>query len=447
MALAFVAVAVAAVSLLATLTLLATNTQVSGLVTTERYNTTRSVASALVLAYRDTGGWAKADLSPAYFLAATDGARLEVIDGSGQAIENQSANSSQIMASMMGGMPQGSSTSTLLGKPVRDAITVDGSRVGTAVLQFPINGLSVAQERVRSTLEGTVLLGATLASLLALIVAWFVSRRITHPLATLTATVHSIELGQRDARAQQSSAPGEVGELAAAFDRMADALDHEDSLRRQLLADVAHELRTPITILQASLEQLVDGTDSLDPQRLSSLRDEVLRLGRLIQDLETLASAQSARLQLVKTPIDVATVASLTVDLLRPAFEAANVELVPRLHSAIIDGDANRISQVVMNLLTNALKVSPEHTRVTLSVEAGEGLARLEVSDEGPGIFKEEISHVFERFWRGSAGRRTSGSGIGLAVVTELVNAHGGRVDVSSEPGHGARFAVLIPLR
>ncbi len=447
LALAFVAVAIAAVSLLAVLTLVATNSQVSGLVVAEQRDTTRSVDSALAQAYRDSGGWSSADLSAAYSLAASGGSQIQVIGPSGHVIMGQNMSQAQSMATLMQAMRRGANSSSPLGAPVREPIIVHGASVGTATFRFPINGLSVAQQRVRSALVDTVFLGAVLASILALVVAWFVSRRISSPLDRLTETVRSIESGHRDARVRQSSAPGEVGELSAAFDGMADALDREDTLRRQLLADVAHELRTPITILQLSCDQMIGDTDMVDSKRLASMGEEVHRLGRLVQDLETLAAAEVAGLKLVKTPIDLATVGAATVDLLRPAFESAEVALISRLQPAVIDGDATRIGQVMINLLSNALKFSPAHGTVTLSVEAGDGLARLEVSDEGPGVSKEEIPHLFERFWRGNAGRRASGSGIGLSVVSGLVNAHGGRVEVSSAPGHGARFTVLIPLR
>ena len=447
LALAFVAVAIAAVSLLAVLTLVATNSQVSSLVVAEQRDTTRSVVSALAQAYRDAGGWSSADLSAAYSLAASGGSQIQVTGASGQVIMGQNMNQAQSMATLMQAMRHGANSSSPLGGPVREAIIVEGASVGTVTFRFPIDGLSVAQQRVRSALVNTVFLGAVLASIFALVVAWFVSRRISSPLDRLTQTVRSIESGHRDARARQSSAPGEVGELSAAFDGMADALDREDTLRRQLLADVAHELRTPITILQLSCDQMIGETEMVDAKRLASMGEEVHRLGRLVQDLETLAAAEVAGLKLVKSPIDLATVGAATVDLLRPAFASAEVELISRLQPAVIDGDATRIGQVMINLLSNALKFSPAHGSVTLSVAASDGLARLEVTDEGPGVSKEEIPHLFERFWRGNAGRRASGSGIGLSVVSGLVNAHGGRVEVSSEPDHGARFTVLIPLR
>ena len=445
LALAFVVVAVLAVALLAVLTLIATGTQVSGLAASQQQDTMNSVAVALGQAYRGADGWEHADLRPAYTVAASVGARLQVLDEHGQVVVPQGFDPSQMMAGMMGGSHMGGGMSGPVGQPMQAAVTVDGARVGTAVLRFPGSGLTAAEQRVRTGLEQTVALGAGLAAVLALAVSWFIARRITRPLVRLTRTVALVESGQHGARSGLASAPGEIGELAVAFDRMAGALEREDSLRQQLLADVAHELRTPITILQAYCEQLADGTEPATPARLASLRDEVLRLGRLVADLETLAAAEAAGLQMIKAPTDLAVVAAGVADLLGPAFDAAGVGLVTGLEPVAVEGDATRLSQVVTNLLTNALKFSASGGKVTLTTGASDGLARLEVTDEGPGIPEQELPHIFDRFWRGAAGRRAAGSGIGLAVVAELVRAHAGRVHVASEPGRGTRFTVLLP--
>lgn len=462
LALAFVAVAVTAVALLAVLTLLATRAQVSSLAASQQRAAVRAVTTALSQAYRGAGGWHRADLRPAYTVAASAGATLQVLDAGGHVVVPEGFDPSQLMAGMMAGMHggegmrgnggmgsrgmgNGAGTAGRAGPPVRAAVPVNGARVGTALVRFPGSGLTAAEQQVRTALEQTVLIGAGLAALLALGVAWLSARRITRPLVELTGAVAAIEAGDRHTRARQAAAPGEIGELAVAFDRMADALDREDSLRRQLLADVAHELRTPITIVQASCEQMADGSEPVTPQRLASLRDESLRLGRLVADLETLAAAEAAGLQMVKAPADLAGVAAGVADLLGPAFGAADVELATRLDPVQVNGDTTRLSQIATNLLTNALKFSPPRTRVTLTTGAGDGLARLEVTDEGPGIAGEELPHIFERFWRGAAGRRASGSGIGLAVVSELVKAHGGQIQVASSPGAGTRFTVLLP--
>jgi two-component system sensor histidine kinase BaeS len=445
LALAFVLVAVLAVALLAVLTLIATGSQVSGLAASQRQDTMDSVTAALGQAYRGADGWEHADLRPAYTVAASAGARLQVRDEHGQVVVPEGFDPSQMMAGMMGAMHGGRGMSGPVGQPVHAAVTVDGARVGTAVLRFGGSGLPAAEQRVRTGLQQTVVLGAGLAAVLALAVSWVIARRITRPLVHLTQTVALVESGQRGARSGQASAPGEIGELAVAFDRMADALDREDSLRQQLLADVAHELRTPITILQAYCEQMADGTEPATPARLASLRDEVLRLGRLITDLETLAAARAVGLQMIKVPTDLSAAAAGVADLLGPAFEAADVELVHRLEPVMVEGDASRLSQVVTNLLTNALKFSASGGQVTLTTGATDGLARLEVADQGPGIPEQELPHIFDRFWRGAAGRRAAGSGIGLAVVAELVRAHAGQVHVASEPGHGTRFTILLP--
>ena len=461
LALAFTAVAIAAVALLAALTLLATGSQVSGLAASQHRSTVQAVVTALGQAYRSAGGWEHADLRPAYTVAASAGASLQVLDSAGQVVIPHGFDPSQLMAGMMQGMHGGGNGNggmmggsgqpgrgqarRAAGTPVQAAVSVDGAQVGSAMVRFPGSGLTAAQQQVRTALEQTVGAGAGLAVLLALAVAWFIARRITRPLVRLTGAVAAIEAGDRHTRARQAAAPGEIGELAVAFDRMAGALDREDLLRRQLLADVAHELRTPITILQASCEQLAEGVERATPERLASLRDESLRLGRLVKDLETLAAAEAAGLQMVKAPTDLAEVAASVADLVGPAFATAEVELSCRLGPVQVDGDATRLGQVVTNLLTNALKFSPPHSRVTLTTAAGDGLARLEVADQGPGIPAGELPHIFERFWRGAAGRRASGSGIGLAVVSELVRAHSGQITVASTPDEGTRFTVLLP--
>jgi two-component system sensor histidine kinase BaeS len=332
-----------------------------------------------------------------------------------------------------------------LGDPRRVAVEVDDATVGTAVLRFPATGLPAPEREVRDALARTVLAGAGIAALVALAAAVVVSHRVTRPVVALTDTARRLEAGDRDARAHMAAAPGELGELANAFDQMADALRHEDVLRRTLVADVAHELRTPATILRASCEELVDGLADPTPARLASLHDEVLRLGRVIEDLEALASAQAAGLHLQRAPVDLAGVATDAAALLQPSFDDAGLTLSTATTPVTVDGDRDRLHQITVNLLTNALKFTPRGGTVTLAVEPVEALAKLAVSDTGPGIPADELPHVFERFWRGAGAGRSAGSGIGLAIVAELTRAHGGRVTVDSTPGHGATFTVLLP--
>jgi two-component system sensor histidine kinase BaeS len=226
---------------------------------------------------------------------------------------------------------------------------------------------------------------------------------------------------------------------------MADTIERESALRRALVADVAHELRTPVTVLQASCEALLDGIEESTPDRLASLHEEVLRLGRLVGDLETLSSAEAARLGLLRALVDLREIVDQAADRLAAYFEAGELTLERELERTDVIGDSSRLAQVVDNLLGNALKFTPPGGRVVVEARSMGDVAVLRVSDSGPGIPADELPYVFERFWRGERARGVAGSGIGLAVVAELVEAHGGQVEVASAPGEGAVFTVRLP--
>jgi two-component system, OmpR family, sensor histidine kinase BaeS len=442
-AFAFVVVALAAIAVLGTLTLVASQSEVEGLADRQREQSATEIAAALAQAYDEAGGWAGADLQGAFTLATSARADLVVLDAEGRRVAVPPSAMAELSEHMHGEREHGRQSGRAPASRV--VVRVDGDPVGIAELRFPETRLAAPEREVRDTLARTVVVGAGLAALVALVAAVFVSRRVTRPIAALTGAARRLEAGDRDARVGMGHAPGELGELATAFDQMAVTLRQQDDLRRTLVADVAHELRTPTTILRASFEELVDGLAEATPGRLSSLHDEVLRLGRVVEDLEALASAQAAGLHLERAPFDLAGVAAEAAEGLRPRFEDAGITLAVTTSAVTVDGDAGRLRQVVGNLLTNALKFTPPGGAVRLVVGAADGVARLEVSDTGPGIPDDEQAHIFERFWRGTNAERHAGSGIGLAVVAELVDAHDGRVAVDSAPGQGSTFTVLLP--
>ena len=227
---------------------------------------------------------------------------------------------------------------------------------------------------------------------------------------------------------------------------MADTLDYEDKIRRDLVASVAHELRTPVAVLQAGHEALLDGVTDPDPEELGSLRDEVLRLARMVDDLQTMAAADAAVLRLTRERTDLADIAGAAADSLASRFEAAEVELDRQLDTAPVLADERWMHQVVTNLLGNALKFTPAGGTVTIRTSQRGAHAVLEVADTGVGIPADELPRIFDRFWRGQAAAQISGSGIGLAIAAELAVAHGGTLTADSQPGHGATFALTLPL-
>jgi two-component system sensor histidine kinase BaeS len=323
-------------------------------------------------------------------------------------------------------------------------VVVAGQRVGAVELRFPAQAPPAASG-VRDALFRTVAAGAVLGVGVALGVAILIARRITRPVDELTVAARRLGRGDRDARVGSGGGFAELAELGATFDRMAAALQREDELRRALVSDVAHELRTPVTILQASCEELADGLAEPTPARLTSLHQEVLRLGRVVEDLELLAAAEAAELRLDQQPVDLAAVAGEVLDLLQPRATQAGVTLRGELRAAMVSGDPQRLHQITANLVANAVKYTPPGGTVTVTVDHAGGSVRLVVTDTGPGIEPEELPHLFDRFWRGRAAIGTPGSGIGLTVVAELVRAHGGRLEVTSTPGTGTAFTVCLP--
>jgi two-component system sensor histidine kinase BaeS len=241
----------------------------------------------------------------------------------------------------------------------------------------------------------------------------------------------------------------EMRAVGSALNSLTETLRQEEELRKESVADLAHELRTPVTGLLSRIEAAQDDVLA-DPQaNLAAMHTEVRRLVGLLDDLRNLADAERPGFLVDKQPLDVAAVAAGHVQLVAPAFLEKGVRLSTDLRPAWIDGDAGRIDQIVANLLSNALRYTPAGGTVTLTTRSSEHNAVLEVVDTGAGMAPEDLDHVFSRFWRGekSRSRDTGGSGIGLTIVRELVRAHEGTVEVASTLGTGSRFTVRLPLR
>ncbi len=291
------------------------------------------------------------------------------------------------------------------------------------------------------------LIAAGIAALIALGVSLVMARAIGGPLELLLEAVRARGQGGRSVRVKNVRGIGVVRELLQSFNRTTDALDEQDRLQRNLVADVAHELRTPVAVLQASHEAMLDGITDPSRENLESVREEVLRLAHMVDDLQRLAAAEAAALQLTLAPQDLATIAAEAAGNLGGSFGTAGVSLVRRLTEVHVRCDADRMREVISNLLTNALKFTPTGGTVVLETGAGEsGQAMVRIGDTGIGIQPDELPHVTERFFRGvRAPQMAGGSGIGLTIASELVHAHGGELAITSKPGSGTQVTVLLP--
>jgi signal transduction histidine kinase len=291
-------------------------------------------------------------------------------------------------------------------------------------------------------------MAAGIAALIALIAALLVSQRITGPLDRLMTVARARGGGDPVARAGDVGGFDEVRELASAFDQMADARNDQDRLRRNLVADVAHELRTPIAVLQAGHEAMLDGLTKPTTGNIASLRDETLRLAKMVDDLQRLASAEAAVLQLNLAPCNLATIAQDAADRLVDSFDAAGISLRLGLAETRVMCDPPRMREAATNLLTNALKFTPRGGTVLIETkpqDLSSEHALFTVSDTGIGIPPEDLPRVSERFFRSPSTARYAGSGIGLTIVDEIVRGHHGTMDIASAPGTGTTVTIDLP--
>lgn len=425
---AFVLVAAVSVGLVATLAVIFGERDLSSLADQRRADLTSSLIADAGSTYNTgTPGWSDADLEPALVLARHNGAAIAVLDASGTPVVSSRPNLAR--ASDIERYP----------------IQVQGEPVGTLLIRFNSRGIDAAANDLKVSLLVAVLIAAGVACVLALAVAAVASGRLTRPISRLVATVRALGAGDRHARVGNVDAPGEIGELTDSFDAMADALVRQEQLRRELVADVAHELRTPVAVLQAECEAMLDGITTPDRESVSSLHEEVLRLARLVGDLQTLAAADAAALQLTASRTDLAAITEAALEAVTPQFDRATVTVERTLRPAPIVGDADRLRQVVLNLLTNAAKFTPAGGRVQVSVRTEHDTAVLVVSDTGAGIDEASLPRVFDRFWRAPNAAGVPGTGVGLAIVAGLVHAHHGTISVRSNEDVGTTFTVRLP--
>ena len=435
LAAAFAGVGILAAALTALLVNFAFGTRFTSYLEQQQRARQQQLITALGESYQRMRGWNTADLQSLQTLAIMDGGTLRLVDASGQTVWDAGGQMAAMHRQMMGSGP--------LGPPKQLPVVVGGTTVGTAIVREPSPGLLPQDLSFRSAVNRLLLLGGILAGAIALVLGVVLARRATAPARELTRAARDLAAGDRSRRVA-FEAPDELGEMAVAFNAMADTIEAEDELRRMFAADVAHELRTPLTILRTQVEGLQDGVVEPGSKELASLHDETLRLTRLVADLETLASADAAGFSQERKPIDLRPVLERAADEFAGAYEAEEVRLSVDLQEAKVEADATRIHQVVSNLLSNALKFTPSGGEVRFELRAEEGTAVIRVSDSGPGIPPEELPLVFDRFFRGK-GSRARGSGIGLTVARELVRAHGGKIEVESEPGTGTTFTVRLP--
>lgn len=325
----------------------------------------------------------------------------------------------------------------------------EGDSVGTFYISPEPSAVFPSPLSLSQAIDRFLLWGALLAAAVAFLVTYFLSRRISAPVKALTLAAG--QLGQGDlSQRVQSKEKGEIGELAQAFNAMAENLERNEQLRRNMIADTAHELRTPLSNLKGYLEAIRDGVMRPNRDVVRSLDEEANLLSRLVDDLQELSLAEASELKLDYQMEDINKLIKQTIAARQVQAAAKEVLISADLPRKLppVSIDSRRISQVLLNLIDNAITHTPQGGIITIAARKLDNWLEISVEDSGEGIPAEDLPNVFERFYRvdKSRARATGGAGLGLAIAKSLVEAHNGKIAVESELGKGSRFSFTIPV-
>ena len=432
------------------------------------FSTTRSLAQAELLAptladyYRQQGSWQ----------GIAEALRWEMPSGQGRMMGPHSMmDSDQMGPGMMWGMsmrlqdlllidPNGGvivdplDTLTDQAVPAQaleaagTPVNVDGRTVGWLVAASALNQFSPSEQAFLASVREAILIGGGAAALVALLLGGLFVRGLIRSVRGLEDAARALAAGELD-RTVDVEARDEIGRLAESFNRMTHKLNRSESLRRRMIQDIAHELRTPLTVIQGDLQALREGIYQPDEATIDSIHEESLLLGRLVEDLRELSLAEAGELQLRRERLDLGDLVASGVRHARSSVEAKSIEIRVDVPDTPVyaDVDADRIGQVLHNLLGNAVRHTPEGGHIAIGMIAEATKATIRIQDTGPGIAADDLPYVFERFWRGDKARtRGFGStGLGLAIAKALVEAHGGRIWAENST-EGAVLGFSLPL-
>lgn len=452
--LAFAAVILVALAAVAVLANQAAAREVRGFMFRGGMSDSNLLASELAAYYRGRGSWEGVDV----FLGST----AQRWEGRGGMMHGAPGEGAAGMAGMMvpvfvladsrgrviagPGTPEGASlteeqvgagTTIRLGDDVVGILYVAGES------QIAVGADLIAR------VNRVIILAALASGGVALLLAGVLSVGLLRPVRELTSAAQGLAGGNLSRRVDVRNRD-ELGQLSAAFNQMADSLERAEKLRRDMTADIAHELRNPLAILQARLEGILDGVYPPSPENLELILDQNRVLTRLVEDLRTLALADAGQLSLDRVPCDLSALIRRSLDSLRSQAQESGIRMTSDAQPLTLLADPIRIEQVLGNLLSNALRHTPQGGEVVVGCRLAPGgqTVVVEVGDSGEGIAQEALPMVFERFYRGDRSRSRSegGTGLGLAIARKLVEAHGGTIHAGNRPQGGALFTIELPI-
>lgn len=331
-----------------------------------------------------------------------------------------------------------------------ELIKVDGNTIGLLKVYYP-KGFVDSESVFLQTIQKYLLIAVVITIILALAFSMLFSKRLTSGLNSLSAAVEELTKHKQNVRVPLDNLSEEMKQLGFAFNELAMSLEKEERLRKEFTGDLAHELRTPLATLRSQIEAFQDGIWEPTPERLQQSHSELMRLVRLVNELEKLLAAENPQIRLNKTELEAGKMVASIQQLQTPIFKEKGVDLIINLPEEKItfNGDLDKVTQILTNVVNNALKYTPEGGTVTISALRDKSMGGFTIQDQGIGIAAQDLPHIFERFYRGdkSRARKTGGVGVGLSIVKALVEAHKGTITVESELDKGSTFTILFPLK
>ncbi|CEG28868.1 sensor histidine kinase [Bacillus sp. B-jedd] len=328
-------------------------------------------------------------------------------------------------------------------------LVVGGRSAGTITAIYP-HGFIKEESTFLQTIQVYIYGAVALTAIIAILISMIFSKTLTSGLKKLQFAANQLQNHNLGIRIPLRGLPGEVKQLAISFNSLAESLSKEEMLRKQFTGDLAHELRTPLATLRSQIEAFQDGIWEPTPQRLEASHAELMRLVRLVNELEKLLDAENPQIHLEMTRLEAGAILSTLWEMFVPAFTRKGVKLnhsLPDKEEWFI-GDRDKVMQILSNVINNALKYTPEGKQVTISVTGvNEYSVGFIIRDEGAGMAEDDIPHIFERFYRGdkSRDRKTGGAGIGLSIVKALMEAHKGSIQVTSKLNKGTAITLWFP--
>ncbi|MGN0055366.1 MAG: ATP-binding protein [Atopobiaceae bacterium] len=450
MTLAFACTAIMTVLILVCVLAIVWTNQFQSYTRENMQRTAQGMAESLSQAYEASGGWTDESIETVREYAQTmDDVGVQLKDAAGDVLYDD-ARVAQIQTQGHGSMVFPGNDYPYVSA---DVILQDGTRVGT--IQFwAISSdafLTKTDSAFRTNSYGAIFTAGIVAIVLACVLGYFVSRALTKPIKRITSTASQIRNGDLSARTGLRG-DDEMGRLGETFDDMATTLERDIKLEHRLTSDVAHELRTPLMAMQATVEAMQDGVLPADDEHLATVAIEVRRLSRLVDAMLKLSRMENGKTPLRIERCDVVALASGLVTYQAQLFSDNGLGLSfsnetghDQLFAEI---DPDLIREALVNLMSNALRYTPEGGKVNVSVAKSRSDVLISVQDTGMGIAKEDIPRVFSRFWRSDASRErvAGGLGVGLALTKEIVDRHNGTISVDSELGVGTKFTLSLPL-